>query len=147
MGDKDMHSVGNPKGEITNLSEARLWKALEGINTKLSDMGNQLAEVVRLEERIRSHSHALSRYGSRLDEHDVRLRDTEMWQAHHGDKSSVERLITNVQDEVDTVRTDIDDIKKTRDTNKGRDDTVKTILKWVAGIFAAIIVWLTTKGP
>lgn len=131
---------------VNELSETRLWKTLDSISERLTGIESQLSEVVRLEERVNSHDQALSRYGSRLDNHDTRIRESELWQANFGDRSSVERLITNVQDDVGTLKKKIDALESTKDINKGQKDIGKEVLKWVVGILGAILVYKITRG-
>ena len=131
---------------VNELSETRLWKTLDTISERLTGIESQLSEVVRLEERVNSHDQALSRYGSRLDNHDTRIRESELWQANFGDRSSVERLITNVQDDVGTLKKKIDALESTKDVNKGQKDIGKEVLKWVVGILGAILVYKITRG-
>lgn len=131
---------------VNEISEARLWKTLDSISERLTGIESQLSEVVRLEERVNNHDQALARYGNRLDNHDQRLRESELWQANYGDRSSVERLVTNVQDDVASLKNKIDDIESTRDVNKGQKDVGKEVLKWIAGILGAILIYKITRG-
>lgn len=131
---------------VNEISEARLWKTLDSISDRLTGIESQLSEVVRLEERVNNHDQALARYGSRLDNHDARLRESELWQANYGDRSSVERLVTNVQDDVSSLKKKIDDIESTRDVSKGQKDVGKEVLKWIAGILGAILIYKITRG-
>ena len=138
----DLRGLSN----VNELSETRLWKTLDSISDRLTSIERQLGEVVRLEERVNNHEQALSRYGNRLDNHDRRLHETELWQASHGDKSSVERLVTNVQQEVSSLKKKVDDLESSKDVIRGQRDIGKEVLKWLAGIFAAIIIYMATKG-
>ena len=131
---------------VNEISEARLWKTLDSISERLTGIESQLSEVVRLEERVNNHDQALARYGNRLDNHDQRLRESELWQANYGDRSSVERLVTNIQDEVSSLKKKIDDIESTRDVNKGQKDVGKEVLKWITGILGAILIYKITRG-
>lgn len=127
---------------MTEISQARLWKSLDSISDRLGTIEIQLSEVVRLEERVNQHDSALSRYGNRLDSHDNRIRESELWQANQGDKSSVERLVTNVQQEVHDLRSKIDGLETTKDISKGQKDVGKEILKWVSVILTGIILMI-----
>lgn len=131
---------------VNELSETRLWKTLDSISERLTGIESQLSEVVRLEERVNSHTQVLSRYGSRLDNHDTRIRESELWQANFGDRSSVERLITNVQDDVGALKKKIDELESSKDVIKGQRDIAKEVFKWLAGILAAILIFKLTKG-
>ena len=131
---------------VNEISEARLWKTLDSISERLTGIESQLSEVVRLEERVNNHDQALARYGNRLDNHDQRLRESELWQANYGDRSSVERLVTNVQDDVASLKKKIDDIESAKDINKGQKDVGKEVLKWIAGILGAILIYKITRG-
>ena len=132
--------------EVNELSETRLWKALDTISNRLTGIESQLSEVVRLEERVNNHDQALSRYGNRLDNHDNRLRESELWQANFGDRSSVERLVSNVQGEVSVLKSKIDNMDSASDVNKGQKDVAKELLKWIVGILGAILAYKITRG-
>ena len=132
--------------EVNELSETRLWKALDTISNRLTGIESQLSEVVRLEERVNNHDQALSRYGNRLDNHDNRLRESELWQANFGDRSSVERLVSNVQGEVSVLKSKIDNMDSASDVNKGQKDVAKELLKWIVVILGAILAYKITRG-
>ena len=91
-------------------------------------------------------SSAPSGLSGRLDKQENKMHDSELWQAHQGDKSSVERLITNVQKEVSDLRTDFDGVKSTQDRNIGQKDISKEVLKWAVGILGTMLVFIFTKG-
>ena len=131
---------------IDSLTEKRLWQTLDGITEKLTDIDSKLIEVVRLEEKVSQHDDTLRRFGGRLDKQESRMHESELWQAHQGDKSSVERLITNVQQELVDVSKEIDDIKTIQKVNAGQKDVGKEVLKWLVGILGAIIVYKFTRG-
>ena len=132
--------------EVNELSEARLWKALDSIATRLTGIESQLSEVVRLEERVNSHDQALSRYGNRLDDHGSRIRESELWQANHGDKSSIERLLTHVQEDVNKANKRIGELEDVKNVSKGQKDVGKEVFKWLSGILTAILIYKLTKG-
>ncbi len=131
---------------VDDLSETRLWKTLDSISDRLGGIEDKLSEVVRLEERVNHHDESLRRYGNRLDSHDSRIREAELWQANQGDKSSVERLITNVQQELSDLNKELDTVKSTQNVNKGQKDVSKEVLKWLVGILGAILVFKFTRG-
>jgi DNA repair exonuclease SbcCD ATPase subunit len=132
--------------EVNEVSEARLWKTLDLISERLRGIESQLTEVVRLEERVNSHEQALSRYGNRLDSHDSRIRESELWQANHGDKASVERLVSNVQSEVTNIKKKIELLESNNNVNRGQKDVTVKIVAWIGGILAAIIIYSVNKG-
>lgn len=133
-------------GTVNELSEARLWKTLDGISNRLSAIESQLSEVVRLEERVNNHEKALSRYGNRLDEHSSRIRESELWQANYGDRSSLERLLEHVQVDVSGLRSKVTEIESDISTNKGQKDVGKEVLKWISAVLAAIVIYKINKG-
>ena len=139
-------SPGQTIKGMGDFSEARLWKTLDTITDRLGGIESQLSDLVRLEEKIINHEQALKRYGNRLDNHDVRIRDAELWQANYGDKSSVERLISNVQSELSDLGDAVDRIQKNDGVIAGQRDIGKAVLKWVAGICAALFIYTITKG-
>ncbi len=126
--------------QLSELSEKRLWKTLDNISNRLTGIEDKLSEVVRLEERVNNHEEALSRFGKRIDNHGSRIREAELWQAHHGDKSSVERLITNVQDEMVGLKNVVNNLETKTDISKGHTDIWGVVLKWLFGILAAVII-------
>tara|TARA_R110000744_G_scaffold20470_1_gene53741 strand:- start:11225 stop:11662 length:438 start_codon:yes stop_codon:yes gene_type:complete len=129
-----------------DLSEARLWKALDSISDRLGSIEVKLSEVVRLEERVNHHDETLRRYGSRLDNQDSRLRETELWQANTGDRSSIERLVTNIHSELDNVTKEVAIMKTTQNVNKGQKDVGKEVLKWLVAGLTTIVVFKITRG-
>lgn len=131
---------------MSQISEVRLWKTLDKITDRLVGIESQLSELVRLEERVKSHDHTLSRYGDRLDVHDNRIRETELQQANQGDRSSVERLISNVQNELTDVKKELSDFK-TKDTrNEGQKDIGKEVLKYLLAFVSAALLYKVTRG-
>ena len=146
MADNRNLSGVNNNLNIDSLTEKRLWQTLDGISNKLEGIESKLVEVVRLEEKVNQHDDALRRFGGRLDKHEVRLHESELWQAHQGDKSSVERLISNVQQEIKIINGEVDTIKKIQDINKGQKDIGKEVLKWLVGILGAILIYKITRG-
>lgn len=129
---------------LDEIAEARLWKTLDSISERLTGIEAKLSEVVRLEERVNNHDETLARFGNRLDNHDSRIRQSELWQANQGDRDSVERLITNVQKDVSSIREDVEDIEDKINISKGHKDVFKEILKWVSGILAAVLIFKLT---
>lgn len=151
------NGIRGVENNVNELSEARLWKSLDSISERLTGIESQLSEVVRLEERVNNHDKALSRYGRRLDNHDDRLRESEIWQANVGDRTSIERSVANIQenvktmkiqinDEVDSLQKKISELEANKNIDKGHKDVGKEVLKWTAGILAAILIFMLKKG-
>lgn len=128
-----------------NLQDKRLWKALEGINQRLSSIDEKLEHVVRLDERVNNHETVISRYGKRLDEGDYRMRKIELWQAEHNPDLIITTIKSNAE-VIDNVKQEIHALKETGNIQKGQRDVGKEVLKWVAGILAAIIIYQATRG-
>ncbi len=114
--------------------DQRLWKVLETIDRRLGGIEKKLETVVRLEERVNNHEHVISRYGNRLDETDGRLRKIELWQAENNQQN-----IANLKERIET-------LQDTGNVKKGQRDVTKEVLKWVAGILAAILIYQSTRG-
>lgn len=130
------------ESNMSELSQQRLWKTLDGISNRLTVIENQLSEVVRLEERVNHHDQALSRFGNRLDNHDSRMRESELWQANQGDKSSTERLITNIQQDVHDLKNKTDTLETNDNVSKGQKDVGKEIFKWISVLLTGIILMI-----
>lgn len=143
-----MKQVPSSRGlsQVNELSEARLWKTLDTISERLVGIESQLSEVVRLEERVNGHDQAISRFGSKLDNHDRRIHEAELWQAGSGDKASTERLIVSFKDELVTLKKKMEVFESNGNVMKGQRDVGKEILKWVAGALSAILVFMLTRG-
>ncbi len=125
--------------------DARMWKALDSIAAKLSTIEDQLSDIVRLEERMNNHESAIVRYGNRLDRHSVRIHEMELWQANHGDKASTEQLITGIRKDNDNLAEKIDVLESTKDIMAGEVKLVRSLLKWIGAIIAAMIIWALTR--
>jgi len=136
----------NRGDSLNESSEIRLWKALDSISERLTGIESQLSEIVRLEERVNSHDQALYRYGNRLDNHDDRIRESELWQANFGDRSSMEKNVSIMQEEVKALKNKIDLLESNKDVNKGQKDVTKEVLKWIVGIIGAILIYKLTRG-
>lgn len=161
-----MEAKTNIRG-VSDMDVARIYKVLDDISGRLSGIESKLDKVVRLEERVKNHDEVLDRYGLRLDSHGKRLRESELWQANYGDRSSVERLISHVQKDVSTFRKDmhtdlkeikkdvhaeiekvnkkIDQLESTKDRIIGKKGVMEPVIKWVFGIVAAVLIWRYTK--
>lgn len=126
---------------VSELSEARLLKTLDIMSARLANIEERLSEIIRLEERINSQERVTHSHGIRLNRHSDRLREAEMWQAGHGDSSSVERMIVNMKEDISRINDKVGDLEKTTGRTKGQKDIVKEILKWMLAIAAAIVIF------
>ncbi len=136
--------MGN-EDNVTNLPDQRLWKLLDAMDVRLKGIEALLTNVVRLEERMNSHENALKRYGNRLDEHALRIHDTEIWQAEHGSRSSSDRTLKVIKEQIADAISRIDSLEGTKNRTIGQRDIFKELLKWAVGILTAILIWKATK--
>jgi len=125
--------------------ESRLWRVLETIERRLSGIEGKLEKVIRLEERVTNHEQVIVRFGKRLDSGDERMMRLELWQAEHNPDMIFSALKGN-SDSIELVKREINDIISRSDVNTGRLDISKTILKWLSGILAAIVIYQSTRG-
>ena len=128
--------------EVNNM---RLWRVLETIEKRLSGIEGKLEKVIRLEERVNKHEQLMARFGKRLDSGDERMMRLELWQAEHNPDMVLSALKGN-SDSIELVKREISDIISRSDVNTGRLDISKTILKWLSGILAAILIYQSTRG-
>jgi len=136
--------MGN-EDNVTDLSDQRLWKLLDAMDVRLKEIEVLLTNVVRLEERMNNHENALKRYGNRLDEHTLRIHETEIWQAEHGSRSSSDRVLKSIKEQIADAIARIDSLEGIKDIGKGQRDIFKELLKWAVGILTAILIWKATK--
>ncbi len=132
--------------EMSPVSEARLWKTLDGISSRLGAIESKLNDIGRLEERVKAHDNTLSRYGSRLDDQEIRIRANELWQANFGDRSKIESELNSIRTDLDKMASKVSNIKDTTNINKGQKDVVKEILKWFSVIISGVLVYTITRG-
>lgn len=137
MGVKGLDQMGQ-------LSEARLWKTLDDISTRLIGIECQLGEIVRLEERVKSHDQALSRYGNRLDSHDARLRDSELWQANYGDRGTFERSMGKFTGDLEHLKSKLAAIESKSSLGQGHKDVALAIIKYAVSVFIALLLFKMT---
>ena len=130
---------------IDDVNDMRLWRVLETIEKRLSGIEGKLEKVIRLEERVTNHEQVISRFGKRLDIGDDRIMRLELWQAEHNPDMVLTALKGNT-DSIELVKREISDIISRSDVNTGRVDISKTILKWVASILAALVIYQATRG-
>lgn len=62
------------RDHMDKVSEQRLWKSLDEISIRLTNIESKLSEIVRLEEKVSGHHETIKRYGSLLDKLDDRVR-------------------------------------------------------------------------
>ena len=129
------------RDNISSMQEARLYKALEGIDTRLTGIESQLVTIVRLEERVSNHEKTLGRFGSRLEEQDDRVRNMELWQAHHKDIGNTAEFKEDIENLENAVKT----LQSTSNISKGQKDIGKEILKWVVATLTTVLIWLLTR--
>lgn len=132
--------------DMSEVSERRLWKTLDTIVNRLQGIEAQMATVVRLEERMHNYEDTVIRHGRRLDDHGNRVRDIELWQANHGDRSSNERLIGSIQKELEVLRKNLNVLSASKNRTDGEKDVSKAVFKWLSGILAALLLWVLTKS-
>ena len=128
-----------------DVNNMRLWRVLETIEKRLSGIEGKLEKVTRLEERVSKHEQVISRFGKRLDAGDERMTRLELWQAEHNPDMILNALKGN-SDSIELVKREVSDIISRSDVNTGRLDISKTILKWLSGILAAILIYQSTRG-
>ena len=128
-----------------DVNNMRLWRVLETIEKRLSGIEGKLEKVIRLEERVNKHEQVIVRFGKILDTGDERMMRLELWQAEHNPDMILNALKGN-SDSIELVKREISDIVSRSDVSTGRTDVTKTILKWLAGILAAIIIYQATRG-
>ena len=127
-----------------NDRDSRLWGVLETIEKRLSGIEVKLEKVVRLEERVTNHDQVISRFGKRLDAGDERIRKVEMWQAEHNPDMLFTALKNNT-DSIELVKKELSEITSRADVNTGHKDVGKEVLKWVASILAALLIYQVTR--
>lgn len=145
MSNPNIHEIES----VDQITEARLWKALDGISSRLSNIEDKLSNVIRLEEKVNNHDDTLARFGNRLDIHEKKIHSSELWQANRNDLyriETIERTIKEVSDKVDVVKQEQDAIKESSNVDKGQKDIWKEILKWISTIFGGIIIFMMTNG-
>jgi len=130
---------------MTDQSYAGIFKFLEAIDNRLGSIDTKLENVIRLEERVSNHETVIARYGKCLDEGDYRIRKLELWQAEHNPDLIITALKSN-RDTIDHIKSEVDSLKDTGNIHQGRRDITKEILKVLAAILTAIIIYQFTRG-
>ena len=128
-----------------NDRDSRLWGVLETIEKRLSAIEVKLEKTIRLEERVTNHDQVISRFGKRLDAGDERIKKVEMWQAEHNPDMLFTALKSNT-DSIELVKKELSEITSRADVNTGHKDVGKEVLKWVASILAALLIYQVTRG-
>lgn len=124
----------------SHLFEVRLENTLKDISKRCTNIESQLTDIARLQERVNNHTHVIDRFGNRLDLHEGRLHNAELWQADHGDKSYFKDTIYSVGKRIDNLEKNVDLIESHIDKTTGMSSVVKEILKWTAALFGAIVM-------
>ena len=127
--------------EVNNM---RSWRVLETIEKRLSGIEGKIEKVIRLEERVDKHEQVMARFGKRLDSGDERIRKVEMWQAEHNPDMILTAIKGNT-DSIELVKKELSEITSRADVNTGHKDIGKEVLKWVASILAALLIYQVTR--
>ena len=130
----------------SNEYDGRLWKTLDAINERLSGIESKLLEVVRLEEKAANHGDAISRHTSQLESLEIRVHNSELWQAHIGDKEAFDKFSLSINAKIDDLNSKIEDIEVLRSRSAGRQDIVKYILSTAVLILSSVLVYNFTQG-
>ena len=158
-----MQIVESEVRATSNISEARLWKSLDSISERLTGIEGQLSEVVRLEEKLNSHTSILRRHSDTLNDYGRRIHDAELWQASQVDRASISRDVSSVQSDIKTLDIRLEAISRGQQDLKAMGQRIEKlenskfevngktmvgvqVLKWVVGILASVIVFILTKG-
>lgn len=137
-------TVRNTKNTI-DLSEVRLFKILDTIEARLSNIENCVSKIGRLEERMSSQELIVDKYGHRLNVYSTRLRQAELWQASHNDNSSIERPIRNIQSDIININSKVDKLEEVSDKSTGQKTVIKIVIKWFMAIALSLVVFSITK--
>ena len=127
-----------------NDRDSRLWGVLETIEKRLSAIEVKLEKIIRLEERVTKHDQVITRLGKRLDAGDERIRKVEMWQSEHNPEMIISTLKANA-DSIELVKKELSEITSRVDVDTGHKDIGKEVLKWVASILAALLIYQVTR--
>lgn len=147
MNDQDKRIEIVKGSEVTDLYEARLFKVLDSISVRLSNIEVQLHEVVRLEERVKNHEEALTTVVKKMERHEERIRHAELWQANNSDnKTLLERVINEIHNKVSELENKIEKLQNYSTINKTEKKIGSNIFKWISGILAGVLIWLFTMG-
>lgn len=130
---------------ISEVSEARLWKTLDGISDRLGSIETNLSHLVRLEERVKGHGDIITRYGVRLDNHENRIRDVELGQASFHEEG-IDKSIRTISKEVQAISTRVSALEATKNIFSGQRDIVKEILKVAVTVLVGVIIFRLTRG-
>ena len=118
---------------------------METIEKRLSGIEGKLEKVTRLEERVTNHEQVIGRFGKRLDTGDERMMRLELWQAEHNPDMILTTLKGNT-DSIELVKKELSEITSRVDVNTGHKDIGKEVLKWVASILAALLIYQVTRA-
>ena len=127
-----------------NDRDSRLWKVLETIEKRLSGIEGKLEKVIRLEERVTNHDQVITRLGKRLDAGDERMMRVELYQAEHNPDMILTAIKGNT-DSIELVKKELSEITSRVDVDTGHKDIGKEVLKWVASILAALLIYQVTR--
>lgn len=158
-----METVSN----MSDFSTNRIFKVLDGISDRLNSIDSRLEEVVRLEERVKSHDEILSRMVNRSDTIDHRIRELELGSvSYHSLNSDLETVKTRQRElefnhsTIANLKIDLQALKDQhhkllerseivesfQNRMNGQKSVWKEVLKWFAGLLAAMLVYSLTNG-
>lgn len=99
---------------MSELSETRLWKVLDGMTAQLSEIQGELKEVAALTERVNNHGDTLKRFGNDIDELGKRTHNIELALANN---KILSRQVGSIETKIGELEKDHDqDFKELKET-------------------------------
>lgn len=134
-----------------NTDNERLWKTLDALMERANSIESKVSEIVRLEEKVSAQNQTLARFGNKIEDQEIRVRDLELYKANQFTKAEIERRFCNFSEElerielkqekiIEPVEEKIEILQTGSNTEKGKKDVAKEILKWISTILAGILI-------
>jgi len=127
------------KGDMT---DQRIWKAIESIGENIEYIKRELNKIVKIEERVEAHTKTLSRYGEKLDKNDDRIRELELSNVENKREN---KDIEKQEKDIEKLKDKVNDLAKNQNVNTGQKDVFGAILKWVGALATGILLYALGK--
>lgn len=130
----------------TDSHDGRMYVLLDKMDKRLYAIETTLLNIVRIEERVNGHEKSINRLGNHIDDHDRRIRLTELAHSELGSvRDYKSNTISDIERDLKEVKDDIKIIEKTQSKESGKGKVWSSVLTWIFGVISAILVFKVTS--
>ena len=143
-GDKD-RNLSNPQ-TVSNMSEERLWKQLDRMDSKLDNIDDSLEGLVKIEADVGHMRRDVARLDANTQRNADYIHELQMDQQHmKTEQMSLIRRVGVLEQNSEDVKGKVSNNKSVSDKNEGHKEFGVGLLKVIVAFLTGYFLWLITK--